>query len=104
MNRTTLTWVMFILPVALGLFYVKHIVENLEEDLSALEKSIATDADEVHVLRAEWAYLSRPERVQKLAGTYLDLEPASGAQIADVKAIPFPKEEVAVLSSWSSAQ
>jgi cell division protein FtsL len=95
---------MFILPVALGLFYVKHIVENLEEDLSALEKSISTDADEVHVLRAEWAYLSRPERVQKLAGTYLDLEPASGSQIADVKAIPFPQEEVAVLSSWSSVK
>lgn len=104
MNKTTLTWIMFILPVALGLFYVKHIVENLEEDLAALEKSISTDADEVHVLRAEWAYLSRPERVQKLAVNHLDLEPASGSQIADVKAIPFPQEDAAILSSWSSAR
>jgi len=104
MSRTKLTWILFILPVALGLFYVKHIVENLEEDLSALEKSIYSDKDEVHVLRAEWAYLSRPERVQKLAANYLELEPASGAQIADVKAIPFPTEEVAVLSSWSSVK
>ena len=104
MTKTKLTWILFILPVALGLFYVKHIVENLEEDLTALERSIDSDKDEVHVLRAEWAYLSRPERVQKLAGTYLDLEPASGSQIADVRAIPFPQEEVAVLSSWSSVK
>lgn len=104
MNKTALTWIMFILPVALGLFYVKHIVENLEEDLTALEKSISSDKDEIHVLRAEWAYLSRPERVQKLANDYLELEPASGSQIADVKAIPFPKGEVAVLSSWSNVE
>lgn len=89
MNKTIATWLMFIVPMALGLFYVKHIVENLEEELSALERSIDSDKEEVHVLRAEWAYLSRPERVESLASQYLELEPASGAQIADVSSIPF---------------
>jgi cell division protein FtsL len=101
MTRTTWTWILFILPIALGLFYVKHIVENLEEDMAALEKSIGSDKEEVHVLRAEWAYLSRPERVQKLASSYLELEPASGAQIADVESLPFQGKEVAVLSNWN---
>lgn len=93
MSKTTLTWVIFTLIAGLSVFYVKHIVENLEDELAQLESSINADNDEVHVLRAEWAYLSRPERVQKLAGQYLNLEPASGAQIADVKAIPFPGQQ-----------
>ena len=93
MTRTFATWMMFILPLALGLFYVKHIVENLENELAALERSIEVDQEEVHVLRAEWAYLSRPERVQNLASEYLELEPTAGNQVADIKSIPFGSSE-----------
>lgn len=93
MSKTAITWIMFILPIALGLFYVKHIVQNLEEEITQLERSIEADEEEVHVLRAEWAYLSRPERIKNLAGNYLDIEPTTSAQIADVKVIPHASNE-----------
>ena len=96
MRSTTLvTWIVFVLPLALGLFYVKHVVQNLEEDLTQFERSIASDKEEIHVLKAEWAYLSRPERVKNLASRYLDLAPTSSDQIADVTSIPLRTDSLA---------
>jgi cell division protein FtsL len=96
MRKNTLaTLIIFILPLALGLFYVKHIVQNLEEDLSSLEYKIKSDKEEIHVLKAEWAYLSRPERVKVLASRYLDLQPTSSEQIAEINTIPLRTDALA---------
>ena len=88
MNKTVATWIMFILPVAMGLFYVKHIVQNLEDEIATIERSIETDEDEVNMLRAEWAFQTKPQRIKKLANKYLDLSPTDASQIADVRFIP----------------
>lgn len=99
MNKTVATWIMFILPVALGLFYVKHIVQNLEDELATLERSIETDTEEVTMLRAEWSYQTRPDRIKKLAGKHLHLEPTNAAQIADVRFIPHSKDSASIMTS-----
>jgi cell division protein FtsL len=96
-----MTWIVFILPLAMGLFYVKHVVENLEEEIYALESQIHSDQDEIHVLKAEWIYLSRPDRVKKLASQYLDLQPTNSTQIADISAIPMSGEAVVVSSNFN---
>lgn len=101
---TIMTWVIFILPLALGLFYVKHVVENTEEDLAQLENQINTDQDEIHVLKAEWIYLSRPDRVKKLADRYLDLQPTNSTQIADISSIPMAGEGQVIHSSFNEAE
>jgi len=67
--------------------------------LAALERSIDVDQEEVHVLKAEWTYLSRPERVKTLASKYLDLEPTTSRQIADVQVIPFSIGEGKIMTS-----
>jgi cell division protein FtsL len=96
MRKNTLaTLIIFILPLALGLFYVKHMVQNLEEDLSSLERQIKNDKEEIHVLKAEWAYLSRPERVKVLAAQNLDLQPTSSEQIAEINSIPLRSDALA---------
>ena len=87
-STTIVTWAIFILPIALGLFYVKHVVQNLEQDLTSLERSINSDKEEIHVLKAEWTYLSRPDRIKTLASAHLDLAPTESAQIADISSIP----------------
>ena len=101
---TVMTWIVFILPLALGLFYVKHVVENTENELAALESQINADQDEIHVLKAEWIYLSRPDRVKKLASQYLDLQPTDSKQIADISSIPMAYEGQVVHSSFDGAQ
>ena len=98
-STTIVTWMIFILPIALGLFYVKHIVANLEEDLASLHKSIKSDKEEIHVLTAEWTYLSRPERIKDLANKYLDLAPTKSAQIADIHQIPMANDGALIVQS-----
>lgn len=101
---TIMTWIVFILPLAMGLFYVKHVVENTEEDLAALEDQINFDQDEIHVLKAEWIYLSRPDRVKKLADRYLDLQPTNSTQIADINSIPMSGQAQVVHSSFKGEE
>ena len=105
MRRTTiLTWIIFILPLALGLFYVKHIVANLEGDYASLEKNIKSDKEEIHVLAAEWTYLSRPERIKDLSAKYLDLSPTKSTQIADISQIPMSNDGAMVVQSSYSQE
>ena len=52
------------------------------------EARIQAERDEIGVLRAEWAHLARPERIQELATKYLDLQPLSLNQIVAASAIP----------------
>ena len=99
-STTIITWIIFILPIALGLFYVKHIVAGLETDLSSLQRSIGSDKEEIHVLTAEWTYLSRPERVRELSSKYLDLQPTKSTQIADLRKIPMQNITVASASLY----
>ncbi len=98
-STTIITWIIFILPIALGLFYVKHVVANLETDLTSLNKSIKSDHEEIHVLTAEWTYLSRPERVRQLSGKYLDLAPTKSTQIADIHQIPMANDGALLVQS-----
>lgn len=98
-STTIITWIIFILPIALGLFYVKHVVANLEDDLAALNKSIKADKEEIHVLTAEWTYLSRPERIKQLSVKYLDLAPTKSTQVADIRQIPMMNDGAVLVQS-----
>ncbi len=40
------------------------------------------------MLRAEWAHLTRPERIQALADKFLDLQPIALRQIVSADALP----------------
>ncbi len=57
-----------------GLFHVKHKVQNLKKELLEINRQLASDRAEIHVLEAEWAYLNEPSRIKKLAEKYLQME------------------------------
>ena len=46
------------------------------------------EKDEISLLRAEWAQLTRPERVQALAAKFLDLQALDLAQIVRPADLP----------------
>lgn len=74
--------------LSVALFQLKYEVRGLEEDLRDLDRQLAADEEAVHVLKAEWSFLNRPERLQALAETYLDLEPVAALQIGALYRIP----------------
>jgi cell division protein FtsL len=81
MRPATLTWVGLAASAAVALFLVKYEVQNLNDELAALQNDVIAQHEAIHVLRAEWSYLNRPERLAKLAKRHLDLEPMAPSQL-----------------------
>ena len=81
-------WLIVAGAVALGLYQVKYEVQRLEEELQQVRNDIRQDRVALHVLEAEWAYLNRPERLQRLAAKHLDMGPSGAKQVAAVTALP----------------
>ncbi|MBK1696493.1 cell division protein FtsL [Rhodovibrio salinarum] len=81
-------WLIVAGAVALGLYQVKYEVQRLEEELHQVRNDIRQDRMALHVLEAEWAYLNRPERLERLASKHLDMGPGNAKQVAAVSALP----------------
>ncbi|MGQ0443665.1 MAG: cell division protein FtsL [Beijerinckiaceae bacterium] len=58
------------------------------ETIVKLQHEIKLEHDQIGTLRAEWAHLARPERIQALADRFLDLQPIALNQIVRPEALP----------------
>ena len=58
-------------------------VQEAQGRLDTYEKSIENEEEQIRMLRAEWASLNRPERLERLANEYLDLLPPAPDQMMD---------------------
>jgi hypothetical protein len=79
--------------IAAGLFWVKYRVASLEDAYVARNAELLREQEAIHVLKAEWAYLNNPERLERLAGEYLDIRPLEGAQLVSLASLPLPRAE-----------
>ena len=79
-----------ILTAILGttLYQVKIGIDARESQLLMLEGEIADTERQIAVLEAEWAYLSRPERVLELSDNLLQMQPIDEDRILPIEAIP----------------
>lgn len=91
-RATTLFLLIATAAVAGTLFWLKHVVTGLEEDLQARQHELLQEQEAIHVLKAEWAYLNRPERLARLAARHLHLKPVEGVQLTSLSTIPWPLE------------
>ena len=73
---------------ACGVYALKNHVQVLEKQLVKVERMIEKERIEIKRLRAEWATLSRPERLARLSATHLKLQPAEPRQIVSIADIP----------------
>ena len=70
------------------LYQVKTGIDERQAELRRLQAEIVTTQRDIAVLEAEWAFLSRPDRVMNLSASLLDMEPISQDRILPLEAIP----------------
>ena len=85
--------IIILAPVVLAslgttLYQVKTGIDERQAELRRLQASIVTTQRNISVLEAEWAFLSRPDRVMNLSTSLLDMKPISRDRVLPLDAIP----------------
>jgi cell division protein FtsL len=80
--------VLALIGSAIYAYQIKYATIFNAEEIVKLTHEIAARQDAVAMLRAEWAHLIRPERIQALADKFLTLRQASLNQFVTPEAIP----------------
>ena len=82
----------FSLLVALGaglyLYQEKHTAQLLDRDINKTMKLADQARDRIGLMKAEWALLNEPERLQGLAAQHLQLQSLQPAQFARLEDLP----------------
>jgi cell division protein FtsL len=79
---------MLVLAMAIAfLFFVKNRVQDLSRNIKTVNTKILSEREKMHVLRAEYSYLTNPKRLKKLADKSLALRAPSNDQILDTSQI-----------------
>lgn len=81
-------WLGTAAAIGVALFYAKYRVQTLDEQLAQTNQAILADQESIHVLKAEWAYLNQPDRLERLSRRYLDLETLTRKQIGSLADLP----------------
>jgi hypothetical protein len=64
------------------------------EELARINAAVSRERDAIAVLRAEWALLNRPDRVEALADAHLsDIVPMTAARLARFSDLPERREK-----------
>ena len=74
-RRTTFLSATLAASMGVALFVVKYQVQDLEDQLTAIDHQIVTERQTIHVLKAEWSHLNEPGRLRRLAVRHLGLVP-----------------------------
>jgi cell division protein FtsL len=69
-------------------YSIKYETMLFSEQIVKTRQEIEREHDNIGMLRAEWARLTRPERIQALADQHLDLQGLSLDQIVKVTDLP----------------
>lgn len=75
------------LLVAMAVFELKRVVRERERELAALERAIDAERARIRTLRADLAWLTRPERIAAQA-RQLGLEPARVERLVRAEDLP----------------
>ena len=73
--------VFLIIFVAISLYQVKYFISQKEFELASINKKITIAQSDLNILKAELSYLKRPNRIEKIAKSKLELKEISAIDI-----------------------
>ena len=90
--RITILTAVVLASLGTTLYQVKTSIDEKQAELQSLQANIARTQRDIAVLEAEWAFLSRPDRVMNLSASLLDMKPISRDRILPLDAIPMRRQ------------
>lgn len=78
-------------------YQIKHNTDEKVQDLRRIESEIKLEKDTIELLQADWALLTQPNRLEKLANVYhdeLQLQQTDPNQLARVNELPMLKSQI----------
>lgn len=85
LNRFMLIYIICIFTSFCALVSVKFYVSDLSEKISALENKKQDELGQIKVLKAEWTYLNKADRLQHLTGKFLESKEVKTPKITTMK-------------------
>ena len=85
---TALVYMACFAALSMGLYLVKYSVQNIQREVVSARAELGREKESLHLLKAEWAYLNRPDRLNRLASHHLNLVPLSSKRIGEVSVLP----------------
>ncbi len=73
---------------AIGVYSIKYESTLQAEKVAKLRRSIDAEQRSIEALKAEWAFMSQPERIDDLAARHLSLVPMKIRQIVQADELP----------------
>jgi hypothetical protein len=87
-RHSTLLFMLLAGALSLALFVLKYQVQDLEDELMHLNRTIVSDTQAIHVLKAEWSHLNDPARLRALTERHLNLSPVRPVQLGSIEDLP----------------
>ena len=81
-------------------YSIKHQAENKLEEVRKLDAEIKLEEDTIDLLKADWALLTQPNRLNRLVKTFeadLKLVPTESTQLAQPNELPMRMDELPAL-------
>ncbi len=83
-NKSLLLGYTFLALLCVSVFKVKYAVQSARQELRQEAREIYEISEDIHLLEGEWAVLTHPNRLQKLAKTYLKMDAVDGSRVTVV--------------------
>lgn len=99
MTPARLLLVLLLMAGVSGVYFIKYKVAILDEEISSMRREISEEQENIHVLQAEWTYLTRPQRIKQLSKKYLGEDYKHPKVVADLGDVPYPGAEVAPVAT-----
>ncbi len=93
-----------VLAAGFVLYSLEHETRGLERAIAKNQKAISDEREQTKMLNAEWASLTRPDRLQKMAEEQLKLQPVTASQLVTMTDLPskIPEHPVVKLEAQNS--
>jgi cell division protein FtsL len=96
--RTAILLLAASVAMGYGVYKAKYEVRELKVQAGNLRQQIGDDQEAIEVLKVEWAYLTRPTRLEELSKRYLKLgamKPEQAVPMTDIEVALAPREAAA---------